>query len=90
MEEARDPRWWRDEAKRLRGVGQRYKQFDGLQPSFCALAHEYERIADLVEQENPPAAQKDAEAGSQGERTATPSRAGSGIISDPAHYGHVQ
>jgi hypothetical protein len=55
MEEARDPRWWRDEAKRLRRAGDRYKSFDTLQPSFCALAEEYERIADLLEQEDRPA-----------------------------------
>ena len=49
-------RWWREEAKRLRGVGERYKNLDTLQPSLCALADEYDRIADLLEQEKRPAA----------------------------------
>ena len=56
MEEARDPRWWREEASRLRGVGERYRKFDTLQVRFCALADEYDRIADMLEQENRPAA----------------------------------
>jgi hypothetical protein len=56
MDEATDPCWWREEAKRLRSVGERYKRLDTLQPSFCALADEYDRIADMLEQENRPAA----------------------------------
>ena len=56
MEEARDPGWWREEAKRLRGVGERYRKFDTLLLRFCALADEYDRIADLLEQEKRSAA----------------------------------
>jgi hypothetical protein len=56
MDGATDPHWLREEAKRLRGVGERYKKLDTMQPSFCALADEYDRIADMLEQENQPAA----------------------------------
>jgi hypothetical protein len=56
VDETSDPRWWREEAKRLRGVGERYRAFDRLRPSFCALPDEYDRIADMLEQENRPAA----------------------------------
>jgi hypothetical protein len=51
-----DPRWWREEAKRLRGVSERYRSFETLQRSFSDLAIEYGRIADLLERQNQPAA----------------------------------
>ena len=56
MEESTDPRWWRKEAQRLRGIAERYKAIDGLRQSFHALADEYDRVADLLEEENWPAA----------------------------------
>ena len=56
MEESTDSRWWRKEAQRLRGIAERYKAIDGLRQSFHALADEYDRVADLLEEENRPAA----------------------------------
>lgn len=56
MEETGDPGWWRKEAKRLRGIAQRYEAIDGLPQSFSALADEYDRVADMLKQEKRPAA----------------------------------
>lgn len=49
MEEAQDPNWYRQEAKRLRSVGERYAADERLRQSYLDLANEYDRLAAVLE-----------------------------------------
>jgi hypothetical protein len=52
--DARDPRWYRDEAKRLRERGEHANYDPSLRQSYLDLADEYDRLAEVLEKTQGP------------------------------------
>jgi len=49
MPDSLDPRWYREEARRLRQRAATVKEDDPLRDSYLRLAAEYEKLAELLE-----------------------------------------